>query len=42
MSKHGKDDDLSSKSGDLMDGRGPFEPVTPAGPKPNPAPPKVI
>lgn len=36
MSKHSKRDEFESKSGDLMDGRGPFEPFTPAQPKPNP------
>jgi len=34
--KHAKDKDIESISGDLMDGRGPFEPLIPAEPKPEP------
>lgn len=33
VAKHEKKDEFESMSGDLMDGRGPFEPVIPAEPK---------
>jgi hypothetical protein len=33
MAKHEKQEDFPPISGDLMDGRGPFEPVIPAGPQ---------
>lgn len=38
--KHADRNDFESKSGDLMSGRGPFEPLIEPGPKPHPAPPK--
>lgn len=41
MAKHADPRDHPSKAGDLMAGRGPFEPLTEPGPKPHPAPPKI-